>query len=232
MPTFQQLYRLISTYKLLKPPKFGNCSVNNDELMESSISFDDYKSIFGGDTGSTVLQKLKNCLDSIVEYDDWEGEDLIANNYKSLELVEIVIYYASGYLCRRLLKTTKCETCLSSFLTNLDTFNLAVAELVSMKTKVFLLNCNIYLYDIFLNAEKFFVKNVIYSDCYEKTLTDIIINVNLKFPCNEHKSNVLASYLHYYIRMRMRQYEREQNRSCKKKSRDKKKNLNYMLHKH
>lgn len=113
MPTFQQLYSLISTYKLLKPPKFSNCSVNNYELMESTISFDDYKSIFGGDTGSTVLQKLKNCLDSIVEYYDWKGEDLIANNHKSPELVEIVIYYASGYLCRRLLKTTKCETCLS-----------------------------------------------------------------------------------------------------------------------
>ncbi|KAL4084330.1 hypothetical protein QTP88_028154 [Uroleucon formosanum] len=108
-----ELYSLISTYKLLKPPKFSNCSVNNYELMESTISFDDYKSIFGGDTGSTVLQKLKNRLDSIVEYDDWKGEDLIANNHKSPELVEIVIYYASGYLCRCLLKTTKCETCLS-----------------------------------------------------------------------------------------------------------------------
>lgn len=108
-----------------------------------------------------------------------------------------------------------------------------MVELVSMKTKGLLLNCNIYLYDIFLNAEKFFVKNVIYSDCYEKTLTDIIINVNLKFPCNEHKSSVITSCLHYYIRMRMRQYEREQNRSCKNKSRDKKKkNLNYRVQKY
>lgn len=221
MPTFQQLCRLISTYKLLKPPKFGNCSVNNDELLEgteeNTISFDDYKSVFGGDTGSTALQKLKNRLDSTVKHDDWDGEDLIANNYKSPELVEIVIYYASGYWCRRLLKTTKCETCLSSFLTNLNISNLDLAELVSMKTKGFLLNCNLYLYDIFLNAEKFFVKNVIYCDCYEKTLTDIIINVILKCPCNDHKSSVKASSLHYYNHMIMRQYEREQNSSCKKK---------------
>jgi len=111
MHTFQQSYRLISTYKLLKSQKFGNCSVNNDEILEgteeSTINFDDYKSIFGGDTGSTALRKLKNHLDLIVEHDDWEGEDLIANNYKSPKLVEIVIYYASGYLCRHLLKTTK-----------------------------------------------------------------------------------------------------------------------------
>jgi len=57
---------------------------------------------------------------------------------------------------------------------------------------------------------------VIFSDCYEKTLTDIIINVNLKCPCNDHKSSVIASSLHYFIRMRMRQYEREQNSYVKK----------------
>lgn len=133
MPTFQ-LYRLLSTYKLLKPPKFGNCSVNEDKSVTSAISLEDYKNIFGGDVSSTALQNLKNRLDLIVEQDDWDGEDIIADNYKSPELVEIVIYYASGYLCRRLLKSTNCETCLKPFLTNLKTSDLAVADLVNMKT--------------------------------------------------------------------------------------------------
>lgn len=35
----------------------------------------------------TTLQKLKNRLDLIVEQDDWEGEYLIADNYKPLELL-------------------------------------------------------------------------------------------------------------------------------------------------
>ena len=132
-------------------------------------------------------------------------------------------------MCRRLLKSTKCEVCLSSFLTNLDSSDLAVAELVNMKTQGYLLNCNLYLYKLFLNDEFYFVKNVILSDCYERTLTNIIINVNLNFPCDKHKSSVMASCLHYYIRMRMRQYEREHNRSSKKYPEIKKKNLNYVL---
>lgn len=148
---------------------------------------------------------------------------MIGDNYKSPELVEIVIYYASGYLCRRLIKSTKCEVCLNSFLTNLDSSDLALADLVNMKTQGYLLNCNLYLYKLFLNAEFYFVKNVIFSDCYERTLTHIITNVNLNFPCDKHKSSVMASCLHYYICMRMRQYQREQNRSSKKISRNKKK---------
>jgi len=48
---------------------------------------------------------------SPVEQDHCDGDDLIVDNKKSPELVEIVFYYASGYLCRRsrLLKSTKCE---------------------------------------------------------------------------------------------------------------------------
>ncbi|KAE9528594.1 hypothetical protein AGLY_012169 [Aphis glycines] len=117
LPTFQQLHRLISTYKLLKPPKFGNCSIDDDEPVVDCTS------------------KVKDRLDLIVERDDWDGKDLIGDNYKSPELVEIVIYYASGYLCHRLLKSTKCGVCFSSFLTNLDSSDLAVAELVNMKTQ-------------------------------------------------------------------------------------------------
>lgn len=86
--------------------------------MVGVTSFEEFKSVFGRDVEKTALQKLKDRLDLLVEQDDWDGEDLIEDNYKSPELVEIVIYYASGYLCRRLLKFTKCEVCLSSFLTN------------------------------------------------------------------------------------------------------------------
>lgn len=82
--------------------------------------------------------------------------------------------------------------------------------------------CNFYLYKLLHKAEEYFVINVMQSDCYERTMTDMVLNVQMYFPCEEHKSNVIASCLHYYIRMRMRQYEREQNRNQKKKSKRKK----------
>lgn len=90
MPTFLQLYRLLSTYKLLKPPRFGNCSVEEEKPIAAGyINFDEFKNIFEEET---ALQNLKNRLDQTVEQDDWDGEDLIADNYQSLEIVNIVIY--------------------------------------------------------------------------------------------------------------------------------------------
>ena len=105
----------------------------------------------------------------------------------------------------------------------METSNLAIAELVNAKTRGFLLYCNLHLYHLFRQTEVIFRKHVSSSDYYEKTITEVIETVSLTFPCIEHKMEVIASSLHYYILMRMRQYEREQNRSVKKQSWTKKK---------
>lgn len=209
----------------MKPPKFGNCSIEEFATCDNPpISIDDLHCIFRKENpDESAVKKLKNQLDSLVERDDWEEEDLVALDYSGGELVDIVLYSTSGYLCRRLRKATKCETCRQALLTKLETSELAVAELVNSKTKGFLLYCNVYLYDIFRKTETYFVKNAVLSDCYERTLTDVFENVSLNFPCEEHKSEMLATSLHYFILMRMRQYEREQNRSLKMLSQNKKK---------
>jgi hypothetical protein len=98
-----------------------------------------------------------------------------------------------------------------------------VAELVNAKTRGFLLYCNLFLYDIFKKTETFFVRNGKYSDCYERTLSEVFENVSLTFPCDIHKAEILAVSLHYYIMMRMRHNEREENRLLKKKAQTKKK---------
>lgn len=153
MPTFLQLYRLLSVYKLIKPPKFGNCYVDDvDSTVKSGITFEDFKRIFHDDVPhESAIQKLKQQLDSLVEHDEWDDEEMIAGDYDGTshdELVDMIIYSASGYLCRRFLKT-KCEVCREALLTNLSTSELAVAELVNRKTKGFLLYCNLYLYKLF-----------------------------------------------------------------------------------
>jgi len=183
------------------------------------ITIEDLEKL-SSDKSESSIQKLKSQLDSLVEQDDWEEELLVESDP---ELTDIILYSASGYLCRKLLKFTKCQVCRDSFLTKVETSNLAVAELVNAKTKGFLLHCNLFLFEIFRKTEFYFQKNVTSSDVYEKTLCDVFENINLTFPCDLHKSEVLAEALHYYILMRMRQYERERNRSCKKKSRSKKK---------
>ena len=101
--------------------------------MKTGITFEDFKHIFHDDMPpESAVQKLRLQLDSLVEYDEWDDEELIAGEYDgtgSDELIDMVIYSASGYLCRRLLKRTKCDVCRDSLLTNLSTSDLAVGEL-------------------------------------------------------------------------------------------------------
>jgi hypothetical protein len=115
MPTFLQLYRLLLTYKLIKPPKFGNCSVDDLKTpTNTGNTFEDFKRIFQEKNPSeSVVQKLRDQLDSLVEHEDWDHKELIAEEYDGTahtELVDMIIYSTSGYLCRRLLKRTKCDT--------------------------------------------------------------------------------------------------------------------------
>jgi len=65
---------LISTYKLLRPSKFGNCSIDDDEVVVGAISFEEFKSISGRDVEKIALQKLKDHLDLIVEQ-EWRRFD-------------------------------------------------------------------------------------------------------------------------------------------------------------
>ena len=49
--TFLQLYRMLSVYKLLKPPKFGNCTqMQENSNANHSLSFNDFKNIFETNT--------------------------------------------------------------------------------------------------------------------------------------------------------------------------------------
>ncbi|KAE9522708.1 hypothetical protein AGLY_016891 [Aphis glycines] len=56
-PTFLHLYKILSVYSVLKPPKYGNCTVVNSDI--SKISLADIRDIFHEKT-SERWEKLKN----------------------------------------------------------------------------------------------------------------------------------------------------------------------------
>ena len=68
-----------------------------------------------------------------------------------------------------------------------------------------------------------FITNSLFSDCYERTITKVIETVNFSFLCDNHKTDVIATAVHYYVLMRMRQFKREQNRFLKKKKKNRQK---------
>ncbi|XP_024893271.1 uncharacterized protein LOC112468370 [Temnothorax curvispinosus] len=82
-PTFLQLYKLLSVYSVIKPPKFSNCTVFEDRLSSNLIKISDLKAVFGkkGEAKSSMyLREIQKKLDTVLEYEDWDADDLIEDN--------------------------------------------------------------------------------------------------------------------------------------------------------
>jgi len=65
-PTFLQLYKLLSVYSVLKPPKSGNCTVNDDAPLTPIISITDLKEIYNPQK-SNLVENLKEKMNKIIE---------------------------------------------------------------------------------------------------------------------------------------------------------------------
>lgn len=48
-PTFLQVYKLLYEYSIIKPPKYGNCSINIMDPGSNLIRLSDIKSIYHND---------------------------------------------------------------------------------------------------------------------------------------------------------------------------------------
>lgn len=71
-PTFLHLYKILSVYSILKPPKYGNCTVNDSDAPR--ISLTDLHEIFQDKTTQKTkkINRLKKKLDELIEYGLWE----------------------------------------------------------------------------------------------------------------------------------------------------------------
>ncbi|KAE9521434.1 hypothetical protein AGLY_018173 [Aphis glycines] len=69
-----------------------------------------------------------------------------------------------------------------------------------------------------------FMKNINSPDVYEKTVDDLIDHYQrFQFPCPDHKCNILAFSIKYYLNIRMKQWSRNENRETIKTNAKKKK---------
>jgi len=182
-PTLLQLYRLLSIYKIVKPPKFGNCSIDND-ITRPFITREEFHTIFNSKNETYIkehLHLLKNKLDGLIKTSEWECDDIIEEDYEMASVIDCIIYYVSGFITKKMLKHISCDTCRASFIQH--TSSMPEAELVNLKSLGRLKHPNRMLYMLFYNAETFFRKNLNYFDVYERTINDIILNYNFTFPC-------------------------------------------------
>jgi hypothetical protein len=80
-------------------------------------------------------------LNGLINNDSWDEEDCVGES--SSEVIDCVIYYLPGFVCRKLLQQISCDKCKSA-LTFEDVFsNHPEAELTNLKTFGFLTHPNI-----------------------------------------------------------------------------------------
>lgn len=94
-PTFLQVYKIISVYSLLKPPKTGNCKILEPNIH--TITIHDLNSRKNNEDVSQRIEKivtLKNKLDSLV-MNEVEVFDIFNNNihnYNKADVEDCVLY--------------------------------------------------------------------------------------------------------------------------------------------
>ncbi|KAE9522892.1 hypothetical protein AGLY_016703 [Aphis glycines] len=171
-PTFLQLYKMLSVYSILKPPKTGNCTIENNKPSQNLISLDSIKTIYySPEKNKPLLYKIREKLDFAIQHDDWSLDDIISpsdHNYYVAPLIDCVIYYVTGCLCKQIVSYFKCVTCQSAIKQNMCSYE-PVARLI----------------------EQLFSKYCKMADVLELILTELLDDT-LYFPCFQHSEEILA----------------------------------------
>ncbi|KAH7964173.1 hypothetical protein HPB51_027589 [Rhipicephalus microplus] len=222
-PTFLQLYRMLSLYSLVKPPKFGNCTLP-DKRQAAVVTLSDIREIYKGSAAQRTgkLDELKRKLDGLIDEGSWECDDVFDFDDPDTDatVVECIVYYVTGFVSRKLRNGTTCSICKNALQGKQGLASVPEADLVNCKTRGWLTHPNMHLFDFFKYTEEQFAKYAGDRDAYDKTTDAVLENFHFTFPCGTHKEEMLAKLLHYYICLRMRQYCRQLKNRHEKKSHD------------
>lgn len=220
---------MLSVYSVLKPPKTGNCIVETTEPSQSLITLKSIKNIYQNPDKKSLLESIREKLDFAIEQDDWTVDEVVENSDHDFFLapvVDCVIYYVTGYLCKQMLRYLKCSVCRSAILQSKLSFE-PVARLTNIKSRGGLLHPNKFFFHLICKIEDIFSKYCTMADVLELVLTELLEKNTLYFPCFDHSDEVIAFCIRYYINMRMRQFSYKHNSEVEKDNRSKKKEAKF-----
>ncbi|XP_074111639.1 uncharacterized protein LOC141535585 [Cotesia typhae] len=229
-PTFLQIYKILSIFNILKPPKSGNCTVLS---KESLITLTELKCIYSQKSltePSKNISILKEKLKQAVKIDD-SGDDHFLNiihdhGYNESDTVNCILYYATEVVVSRIYKKTTCEQCrkgIRDYSVDSNGENI----LLNNKCDENFIHPNLNFYNFIKLLEKIFIKHCESLHIYEDVMAEAIASDILKFPCNQHAGELLLSAITYYIRLRMQQYTSQINKNTKKMNQLKKKQAKF-----
>lgn len=128
-------------------------------------------------------------------------------------------------MCKQVLKYVKCELC-ASVITQKECGG-PEAEITYLKSRGKLLHPNHYFFMLIRNVEDKFIKHINSPFVFQDIIDELIESHEFTFPCIEHKDDILAFSIRYYINLRMRQFTRQLNRENPKENLKKKKQAKF-----
>lgn len=116
--SFMQIYKILSIYSAIKPPKQGNCTINEDENnYKMLVTLEELKQIYKKDdtTYQKNFEKIKRMLDEMIQKTEGDedtefltsdhmayclkmekGDALIDHDYCKTPVFDCVLYFLTG----------------------------------------------------------------------------------------------------------------------------------------
>lgn len=190
---FIQIYRLLSFYSLVKPPKGSN--VQSIEIFETLLS--------AKDPFNENKEEWKLILDQIIERGEKNPPrygSRHAHDYNVFGVNINVLAYFSGFVARKVQKWTSCPTCISS-VTKSDA-NLPRDEMIKSLSKGYLLYPSDNLFDLLYALEKAILQTVGEERLNFYTFQHIVQNIVSEpitfVGCEDHKKTLTKTVINYY----------------------------------
>ena len=150
---FLQLFRLIGTYSLIKPPKGSN--IEGVELFTSLLQKVDKME-------DSPHEKMREVIDNILgnggDPDEVsQGQD---HEYNFMNSPDVVTAYVTGFVARKLSATAKCQSCEESLVQEVGSFPNKRDKLIEIKSKGRLMKASDALFQLVSTIEKCVLETV------------------------------------------------------------------------
>ena len=202
--TFLQVFRLLGTYSLIKPPRGSN--VTGDEMVRSLL---DYKDLTHADNDRHEFSSRLECLlitQSITSTDENSTDH---SYYFQQNSPDSMVGFMAGFVAFRGQTMSKWIDCKNSLLpSNDENINPNAYELIHVKARHSLTKPSANLFSLITVAENSIMKVVAGNKLHMNTLADIINNLeqvsNLPLVgCFQHQLAFTKKLLNYYLILRM-----------------------------
>lgn len=215
---------MLSVYKILRPPKKGNCS--NDKTEEDinwkDITFEDFMTAFNKNYvishRQNHIENIKKVIEDLVVYDHWKNEEVrhLADEMSD-DIMDHLLYTNTGYICHKMLQkphVKSCAFCSQAFASCEENSIFPLANLIEIKTQGKLIYPNLQLFHLIKKIDQSFNKYVKKkNDVYNIIIQELVKNkVILTFPCNAHKVDIIAEIIYFYIFICMHFFKKNEQR--------------------